>query len=95
MKSKFTLMLTFILVAVLALSIVPVYAQEATAEPTAASSEVQAAQPESHPVAGAVEEEPQTVGSGATTLVLLAGLGAVLVVGFGAYVRSSSRQTST
>jgi hypothetical protein len=91
MKSKFALMLTIILLVVLALGIVPVYAQEATVEPTT-SAEVQAAEPESHPVAGVAEAEPQTVGSGATTLILLVGLLAVGAVGFGAFVRAGSRQ---
>ena len=92
MKSKFALMLTIILLVMLALGIVPVYAQEATVEPTTTSAEVQAAEPESHPVAGVAEEEPQTVGSGATTLILLVGLLAVGAVGFGAFVRTSNRQ---
>ena len=91
MKSKFTLMLTFILVLVLALGIVPVYAQEATVEPTAITAEM-ADQTESHPVAGVAESEPQSVGSGATTLILLVGLLAVGAVGFGSFVRSGNRQ---
>jgi hypothetical protein len=95
MKSKFALMLTVILLLVLALGIVPVYAQEAaTAEPTTTTTTSAVVQ-ETHPVAGVAEAEPQTVGSGATTLILLVGLLAIGAVGFGAFVRSGNRQSPT
>jgi hypothetical protein len=84
--------IAIILMIVMLVMIVPVYAQETTAEPTTTSAEVQEA-PEVRPVAGVAEQENQAVGSGATTLVLLLGLGAIVVVGFGSYLRANNRLT--
>ncbi len=62
--------------------LVPVYAQESTAVPTAVP-------PETYPVAGVAENTGAEIPNGATTLVLLAGLGAVALVGFGTLLRQS------
>jgi hypothetical protein len=86
------LRIALILMIVMLLMIVPVYAQDSTAEPPT-STEVQ---PETHPVAGVAEEEPQTVGNGATTLILLVGLIAVGgVIGFTLLVRLNRNQPQT
>jgi hypothetical protein len=84
------LRIALLLMIVMLVMIVPVYAQEATAEPTTTSAEVQEAQPESHPIAGVAEAENESVPY-LTPLVLLIGLGAIAVVGFGSWVRANSR----
>jgi hypothetical protein len=70
--------------------IVPVYAQEATpaVEPTAA---IDTAAPETRPVAGAADAGEGQATNGVTTLVLLIGLGAVALVGFGTLMRENYR----
>ncbi len=91
MKLRIALILSVVLL--LASLSLPVYAQETTAEPTTASAEVQ---PEQHPVAGVAEEEPQSIGNGVTTLVLLIGLAAIGgIVVYRVWMGKSSAQPGT
>lgn len=90
MAARLNLRILLILLIVALLLSVPVYAQDATpeVEPTTAA---EAAPPETRPVAGAIEEGGTEDANGVTTLVLLIGLGAVAVVGFGTLMRENYR----
>lgn len=90
MAARLNLKILLILLIVGLVMIVPVYAQESTpaVEPTTAA---EAAPPETHPVAGAVDEGESQENNGVTTLVLLIGLGAVALVGFGTLMRENYR----
>lgn len=90
MPARLNLRILLIGLIVALLVSVPVYAQEATpeVEPTTA---VDQSSPETHPVAGMVDEGEGESANGVTTLVLLIGLGAVALVGFGTLMRENYR----
>lgn len=94
MTARLNFKLLLIVLIIMLVMIVPVYAQEATSEATPAveptPAAVEAALPESQPVAG-VAEETDGQANGVTTLVLLVGLGAVGLVGFGMFLRENYR----
>lgn len=89
MITRLNLRILLILLIVALVMIVPVYAQETTpaVEPT---TPAETAPTETFPVAGAAEETDGQA-SGVTTLVLLIGLGAVALVGFGTLMRENYR----
>lgn len=90
MAARLNMKIVLILLIVGLAMIAPVYAQESTpaVEPTTAA---EAAPPETYPVAGAVDEGTTQENNGVTTLVLLIGLGAVALVGFGTLMRENYR----
>ncbi len=87
------LRIALIALVILLVVIVPVYAQESTPEATGttagAAATLQAAPPETRPVAGVAEDTSQVPTSGATALVLLIGVVAIGAVAGGALIRAT------
>ncbi len=86
MNLRLNLRIVLVIFVLALLVSVPVYAQEATQAVEPTTSEATPA--ETHPIAG-VAEETDVQATGVTTLVLLVGLGAVALVGFGTLMRES------